>query len=498
MEFPRASGLLLHISSLPSPYGIGDLGPSAYRFVDACKQNGQKYWQVLPVCPEGPGNSPYASPASLAGNPLLISPDLLARDGWLTNEDLRGAPNSPANAVDFAAVRDYKRQLLMVAFSRFLKWMWQTNLETFIAEHKDWVLGYAQFCAFKEKYQNRIWTEWPADEAHSTIRAQSLQELEGQATQYFHLFEQYVFQQQWDRLHEYCREQGVQIIGDLPIYVAHDSVDVWLSPDQFQLDESGMPSVVGGVPPDLFSVTGQRWGNPIYRWDKMERDGFDWWRQRMRRALELFDIVRLDHFRGFAGYWEIPASAPTAETGRWVEGPGSRLFESLRQEFGELQIIAEDLGVDSLEMRETMKRYRLPGMVVLQFGFDSDQRNPHLPDNYRSDQIAYTGTHDNDTLAGWWENSSKRIQEFVRAYLSIGRGADFPWAAIRRVMTSSANLAITPVQDVLGLRSESRMNTPGTVDGNWQWRMTGNQLEALEGSVGRQLRTLAQNTGRVH
>ncbi len=497
MEFARASGLLLHISSLPSPYGIGDLGPPAYRFVDACARSGQTFWQMLPVCPAGHGYSPYASPASFAGNPLLISPDLLVSDGWLSEYDLTDVPDWPADRVDFSTVHEYKRRLLMLAFSKFLKWSWQSNLEAFIAKQQDWVLGYAGFCALKEKYANRVWTKWPEKEARMLSHAQSLQDLEDQATLYFHLFEQYVFQQQWMRLRTYCHKHGIRIIGDLPIYVAHDSVDVWRNPEQFQLDESGEPTVVGGVPPDLFSQTGQRWGNPIYRWDEMARDGFTWWKRRMKRALELFDIVRLDHFRGFAGYWEIPASAPTAQTGRWIEGPQGALFESLKHTLSELPFIAEDLGVDSTTMRQIMHQYRFPGMVVLQFGFDSDHQNPHLPDNYRPNQIAYTGTHDNDTLSGWMQTSPECVRAFVRSYLNLIRDEDFPLVALQKVMESPANLVITPVQDVLSLGSEARMNTPGTVDGNWQWRLTSDQMEALEHNSGRHLHTLTRGTERL-
>lgn len=484
MKLPRSSGLLLHISSLPGGC-IGDLGPAARQFADICAASGQTYWQLLPICPTGFGYSPYASPSSFAGNPALISPDLLIDDGLLTLDDLKHAPQGKPYQVDYSRVIPFKQHLLQQAWMRFQERGPLDALIDFFKSEEYWLRDHVTFCQRKSINEDRPWTEWTRDS--SALSSHMLPESVLESPMGYFVFEQYVFARQWSELRDYCRAQGVRIIGDLPIYVAHDSADVWASQELFQLDASGRPTVVAGVPPDFFSVTGQRWGNPLYDWDKMARNGFTWWKQRLRRALALFDVIRLDHFRGFAGYWEIPASEPTAEIGRWVTGPGATLFEHLERELGHLPVIAEDLGVVTPDVPALMQQFGLHGMVVLQFAFDSDMNNPHLPHNYPNNLVAYTGTHDNDTLLGWWNALADWQQRFARDYLGLSDDSELCESAIRKVLSSQADLVITPVQDVLRLDARSRMNTPGTVGDNWEWRLTTAQLHELRDSAGYRL-----------
>ena len=491
MTTQRSSGLLMHVSSLPSRFGIGDLGPQAYAFANACAASMQQYWQVLPVCPVGLGYSPYASPASFAGNPWLISPDQLVRDGWLTPDDLGTPPAGPPDRVDFRVVGKYKQELLTRAFLQFLKWNWSSDFHEFVDTHQTWLFPYATHCAARKRNGHAPWPEWA--EADRTQAASQPPGPDG----YFYLFEQYVFDQQWQALRAHCHERGVKIVGDLPIYVAHDSADVWAHPDQFHLDSDGQPTVVAGVPPDFFSATGQRWGNPIYRWDVMARDGFSWWMRRLRRALDLYDLVRLDHFRGFAGYWEIPAHLPTAETGRWVTGPGQAFFDQMRQSFGHLPIFAEDLGVITPDVEELLQVNGFSGMAVLQFAFDSGNENPHLPHHYRANQFAFTGTHDNDTFLGWWTSAPAREKAFAREYLGIRDGNEVCPKAIERCMHSEAGTVILPVQDVLALGTEARMNLPGMQEGNWAWRLRPHQMESLFREAVPWLRAATAASGRT-
>ena len=492
MHLPRSSGLLLHISSLPGGYGIGDLGPTAWRFAEACAAAGQAHWQILPTCPTGFGYSPYASPSSFAGSPVLISPDLLVTEGLLTPIDLARAPKWGPDSVDYDRVIPLKQKLLKQAWQRFPKHGDLDALAAFAESESYWLQDHAAFCVTREANVGRPWPDWSVAPVARDWTADSL--LSGR--QGYFIFEQFVFAQQWRRLHDHCRNLGVSIIGDLPIYVAHDSSDVWGMQDQFQLDSKGMPTVVAGVPPDFFSRTGQRWGNPIYDWERMAADGYSWWVKRMRRAMELSDIIRLDHFRGFAGYWEIPASQPTAEIGRWVKGPGAALLDNLQNALGHLPLIAEDLGVVTPDVPVLMEHFGLRGMVVLQFGFDSGAANPHLPHNYAKHQVAYTGTHDNDTLVGWWHTLPVKQQEVARDYLQLTDDAQLCAAAVSRVLASDADLVILPVQDVLGLDGRARMNTPGTVGGNWAWRLTDEQLDDLKESAGRRLRQWTLETAR--
>lgn len=470
------------------------MGPEAWKFVDTLAKTGQTWWQLLPVCPVGPGNSPYASPASFAGNPLLISPELMVQDGWLTKTEINACYPHTKGRVDYASVSNYKSTLLRQAFSRFMEQPQTNEYTSFVDREKSWLLSYAAFGSRKMQYHNRTWTSWDPTDRKVPSRNMldpDLPELR------FHLFEQFVFDRQWRRLHKYCGEKGVQIMGDLPIYVAHDSVDVWAHPELFELDHAGEPLVVAGVPPDSFSKTGQRWGNPIYRWKMMETQGFEWWICRIERALSLCDSIRLDHFRGFAGYWEIPATEETAVNGRWATGPGQSFFDRLMEKMGTLPIIAEDLGVITPDVVELMQTNNFPGMAVIQFGFDAGMDNLHLPHNYRPNQCVYTGTHDNNTLLGWWNTLSDYEHNFAKDYLKIESDRDVCRKTVERCLNSEANLVILPVQDILGLGSEARMNFPGTPLGNWNWSLTPDQHQELQKEVGAWLLRSTINNRRM-
>ena len=494
---PRSSGLLLHVTSLPSPYGVGDLGDGAARFVDALERAGQRVWQVLPLVPPGEGDSPYASPSTFALSPLLVSPERMLADGLLSAADLDGAPAFPDDHADFAAVRPFKEQLLASAFERFQGGAGGAALrgafEAYAEREAEWLDDYALFSALKDAHGGAAWAEWPAPlagrdpDALAEARRAHAEAVERER------FDQFVAWRQWTALRERCRAAGVEVLGDLPIYVALDSADVWADRDLFDLDEAGRPREVSGVPPDYFSETGQLWGNPLYRWGRMAADGYDWWRRRLRRTLALVDRVRLDHFRAFEAYWAVPAGDETAVNGRWREGPGDALLDALEASFGRpLPIVAEDLGLITDPVRELIRGHDLPGMVVLQFAFGGDAKNTYLPHNHRPRQVAYTGTHDNDTTAGWWADASADVRAHVARYLGPSE-EPVPRRLVRAAWASVADLAVAPVQDLLGLGSEARMNTPGEGTGNWGWRMTGAQLAALPTAW---LRELTETTGR--
>ena len=500
MVLPRSSGILLHISSLPGRYGIGDFGPSAYKFADLLAHTHQQYWQVLPLVPVGYGYSPYASPSTFAGNPTFISPDILLEQGLLHEEDVRDVPEFTTDCVDFERALPYKFTLLERAFTRFE----QKNdeherrqFEAFCRAHADWLEDYALFAVLKFIHEGKQWTDWPEPlkcRDHRSLNEARHTNARGVAMQKYW---QYLFDKQWNALKSYCTERSIKIIGDLPIYVAHDSADVWSNSDLFKLDAEGMQTVVAGVPPDYFSETGQRWGNPIYRWDLMKENNYSWWIQRFASILKQVDIIRLDHFRGFEAYWEVPSSEETAVHGRWVKGPEAALFQAVEDELGQLPIIAENLGVITPEVVQLMKRFKFPGMAVLQFGFDGDSNSEFLPHNFTRNLIAYSGTHDNDTINGWWWNDKsthdiaviERARSFARDYLNIADDSKgIHWTCLRALMGSVANLVITPLQDILGLNSSGRMNTPGTVGPqNWAWRYSPEMLKDSDIETLRQL-----------
>lgn len=477
----RSSGLLLHPTSLPGPYGIGDLGPEAYAWVDTLVRAKQKWWQVLPLGPTGYGDSPYQSFSAFAGNPYLISPDRLIADGLLKREDLGGV-RFPAGRVDFGAVIPFKVKLLARAWENFQAGAAKALrplFDSFCAEQISWLDDLALFMALKEAHSGASWLTWEPELARRrTAALNRAQEKLGRAADRYR-FQQFLFFRQWNELKTYANAHGVQIIGDAPLFVSSDSADVWAQPQLFHLDKSGRPTVVAGVPPDYFSPTGQLWGNPLYDWKAARRTDYAWWLARLRAMLRQFDLVRLDHFRGFEAYWEIPADQLTAEVGRWVKGPGAALFDALRatseNDSSALPILAEDLGVITPEVEALRDGLSLPGMKVLQFAWGDGPENLFLPHNFSQNSVVYTGTHDNDTTRGWYATASEKERDFCRRYL--GRdGADISWDFIRLAWASVALVAIAPVQDVLALGSEARMNLPGTLGGNWSWRYSGSGL----------------------
>jgi 4-alpha-glucanotransferase len=485
MHWVRASGILLHPTSLPGRYGIGDLGNAAYDWIDFLASSHQTLWQVLPLGPTGYADSPYACLSAFAGNPLLISLDKLHLEGYLAATDLADVPAFPPHRVDYGRVIARKLPLLERAATKFLSCaspQQQDAYQQFARQNQHWLDDYALFAAAKERHNQSIWYDWDRDIA---LRAPAaVENWRAQAADRIsvHKVLQFFFFQQWRALKQYANDRGVRIIGDMPIFVATDSADVWANRDLFFLDERGRPTRVSGVPPDYFSETGQRWGNPIYRWAVMAERGFQWWVSRTQAALQQFDMIRIDHFRGFAAYWEIPATEPTAVNGRWVPGPGADFFQAIRDRLGDLPIIAEDLGVITPEVTDLLQQFGFPGMKILQFAFDQDAlrasfdvsspgwRNPFLPHNYVPHCVAYTGTHDNETTLGWLRNATPAQKKAALDYLGCTE-SDFVQAMIRGVLASVANTAILPLQDILELGNKARMNHPGTVGANWTWRV---------------------------
>lgn len=480
MAFKRSSGILLHPTSLPGPYGIGDLGPQAFRFVDWLASTGCKLWQILPFGPTGYGDSPYQCFSAFAGNPYLISPDDLFAEGLLTQADLDlMKENSSASKVDFGLVIPKKLNLLLTAFTNFESHTEHLReaFDYFCAENSFWLDDFALFMALKESNGGGAWSGWSANlkRRDEATLSKAKRELSQSIERYS--FYQFLFFRQWNKLRAYAKSKEIQIIGDVPIFVAYDSADVWSHPELFFLDENGNPTVVAGVPPDGFSATGQLWGNPLYDWDAHKKENYDWWLSRIKTTLQNVDILRFDHFRGFAGYYEIPAEHTTAEHGRWVAGPSKDFFTAVDNFLGNglnvdgtgLPIIAEDLGLITPDVIELLNAFNLPGMKVLQFGF-SGPDNPFLPHNYVPNCIAYTGTHDNDTAFGWFATVDEHERNFAKRYLEID-GHDFAWDLIRATWKSVAVFAVAPMQDVLGLGGEARMNFPSKLGGNWEWRM---------------------------
>ncbi len=473
----RSSGLLLHPTSLPGPYGIGGLGEEACRFVDFLADSRQSLWQILPLVPVGYGNSPYQSPSSFAGNPLLIDPDVLLRERYLRKEDLQPLPVFPSDRVDYEAAGRYKERVLGAAFRTFRTAPpdgAREAFEAFSAENAGWLDDYALYSALRAAFASAGreggWSGWPEELVRrkpQALRAWQERLAEEVLEQQFR---QFLFYGQWAEVKRYANEKGVRIVGDIPIFVSYDSAEVWAHPELFQLRQDRSPRVVAGVPPDYFSETGQLWGNPLYNWERMRSDGFAWWVARLRHMLRLVDIVRIDHFRGFQASWEIPAEEKTAVKGRWIETPGMEFFRAAERELGRLPIIAEDLGLITPEVHALRELLGFPGMKVLQFAFGEDEFNPYLPHNYEPRCAVYTGTHDNNTTIGWYRSLPEGTRDHVRRYLARD-GHDVAWDFIRLAWSSVAGMALTTPQDLLGLGEEGRMNLPSTPSGNWGWRL---------------------------
>ncbi len=501
MSFERLAGILLHPTSLPSCNGIGDFGPEAYKFVDFLFAAKLGLWQVLPLSPPGLGDSPYSATSAFAGNPLLISLERLADRGWIARDRIgdRLKPSAVSSAgarIDFEQVKTAKLPLLHEAAQNFLE---RSNgdrqrFESFKRENAWWLDDFVLFNVMRQVHQGLSWSAWPRElagrepEALHKFGVQHQRELEVERAIQFAFFEQ------WRALRRYAAERRIKVVGDVAIFVSYDSADVWRHPDLFHLDEEFQPTVVAGVPPDAFSATGQRWGNPLYRWDVCKSRGYDWWVQRMSWAVTICDIVRLDHFRGFESYWEIPAAEPTAVNGHWVAGPKDDLFQVLRSRLGDLPFIAEDLGMITPAVHALRERLGIPGMKVLQFAFGDPGAHIYLPHNFEPNCVVYTGTHDNDTTAGWWASGATPEEKRYAADY-VGSAQDgIPWAFVRTAFTSVAKLAIVPLQDVLGLGSEGRMNTPSHTDGNWGWQF---ESGALEHDLAEKLAALSTVTDRV-
>ncbi len=483
-RLPRASGVLLHPTSLPGPHGSGDLGPAAHHFVDWLASAGQSLWQMLPLGGIGAGNSPYMSSSAFAGNLLLIDLGELQQRGWLSPQALDGAPAHTPARLDFATVHPWRMQRLADAAAAFFGGSSsapaaspadRSSLAAFCAEHADWLDDYALFMALCEANQWADWCTWAPG-----LVVRDAAALEQASTQHrqridFFRFCQWCFFRQWVALRAHAHMRGIQIIGDTPIFIAYQSAEVWARQDLFELDPQGRPSVVAGVPPDYFAATGQRWGNPLYRWAAHADEGYAWWVQRMRRTLALVDIVRVDHFRGFADYWEIPAVEPTAVNGRWLPGPGQALFDAIATALGPVPIIAEDLGLLSQPAKDLLASTGLPGMAILQFAFAGDATDPYLPHNHQQHSVVYTGTHDNNTSIGWWAGASEHERHHARAYLGCD-GHDIAWALMRVASASVADTVVHPMQDILTLPADCRMNLPGSASGWWVWRFEWSQV----------------------
>jgi 4-alpha-glucanotransferase len=491
MRFPRSSGILLHPTSLAGRFGIGDFGPQARSFVDFLADAGQTLWQVLPLGPTGFGDSPYQCFSAFAGNPLLISPQRLVEKGWLDPAAMERVPAFPESQVDFACVIPWKTALLELSARQFFQRASvndRARFEAFCAAAGPaWLDDFALFMALKQHHNGAMWTLWdPSLRRRDSEALARWRERLAEPIAIQRLL-QFVFFLQWQELRHYAQSRGVRIVGDLPIYVAHDSADVWANPQYFQLDDAGNPTVVAGVPPDYFSATGQLWGNPIYRWDTLARGGYAWWLERLRAALAMLDMIRLDHFRGFEAYWEVPADEPTAVKGRWVKGPGAALYQAAQEALGELPLVAENLGVITPEVEAIRNEFGFPGMAILQFAFGNDPQAPTFrPHNYSRELVAYTGTHDCDTTTGWWtstgrgestrsEDDIRAEREFTKKYLNTD-GCEIHWVFIRALLASVADTVLIPLQDVLGLGTEARMNQPATIGGNWRWRYSEEML----------------------
>ena len=480
MTFERSAGILLHPTSLPGKHGIGDLGNEAYNFVNFLAASGQTLWQVFPLGPTGYGDSPYQCFSAFAGNPLLISPEKLFESGFLSEEDINNTADGDNHRIDYGYIIEYKRDLLYKAFEKFKKNPNGTehDFDAFCKSNKTWLDDYAFFMAAKDYHGGNLWTKW--DKALVRREEHALNEWSTKLSDNIHYYKfvQFQFFAQWKNLKSYANEKGIKIIGDMPIFVAYDSADLWAHKDLFTVDKDGKLKTVAGVPPDYFSATGQLWGNPLYKWDKMEEDDFLWWRQRFSQLLEINDIIRIDHFRGFDAYWEIPGGAPTAENGRWLKAPGEKLFNIVKKYLGDFPILAEDLGVITKSVEKLRDDFNYPGMKILQFAFGTGMERKFLPHRYVQNCVVYTGSHDNDTTRGYFEKAEVEdndIMEHAQRYLNY-YGSDMVSKLIQTAYASVANMVIIPMQDILNLGSEARMNFPGKLGGNWTWRFSWDQV----------------------
>lgn len=491
----RTSGVLMPISSIPSPYGIGTMGKQARKFVDFLVKGGQKYWQILPICPTSYGDSPYQSFSSFAGNPYFIDLEYLCKDKLLTKKECESFQwGSNPKYVDYGIMYESRYALLRKVYARFTKKEPQ-DFEKFCENEKQWLDDYALFMALKDANGGQAWPNWD-----KSLRLREKKAMEEATEKYseeirFYKMLQYLFYQQWNALKTYANEAGIEIIGDVPIYVAGDSADVWANPDQFYLDENLEPIEVAGCPPDAFSDDGQLWGNPLFRWDVMKKDGYTWWTRRIKAMSELYDIIRIDHFRGFDSFYAIPAKDDTAKNGQWKQGPGMDLFCELEKKLGKLPIIVEDLGFLTPSVHKLLKDSGFPGMKVIQFAFDSREESDYLPHTYTNHCVVYTGTHDNDTVMGWMKTAPKASVKYAKEYLNLTKEEGYNWGMMRAAWSSVADMAIVPMQDILGLGSEARINTPSTLGNNWKWRATPEQIDA---KVAKKLYHYMQMYGRVN
>ncbi|HCR49274.1 MAG TPA: 4-alpha-glucanotransferase [Bacteroidetes bacterium] len=505
MAFPRASGVLLHVSSLPDSPGIGDLGKSCDRFLDFLHKAGQRYWQILPLGPTGYGDSPYQCFSAFAGNPLLVSPERLIADGLLKAQPLEGFKGDKEDRVDFGKVVLSKKLILRESFDYFMEegtTAQKTDFEAFCAQYSSWLDDFSLFMAIKNDLGGKAWWEWPLPlKLRDPAALAGAKERLSESVQLYQ-YQQWVFFSQWARVKQRANAQGIEVIGDLPIFVARDSAEAWAKPALFYFDAQANPTIVAGVPPDYFSETGQLWGNPLYRWDKMAEDGYQWWIERFRALLDIVDIIRIDHFRGFAEYWAVPGGDETAVNGKWEKGPGTALFQAVLDALGKLPIMAEDLGLMTPSVHNLRDHFSFPGMHILQFAFALDigatseaDLYPHLPHRYKPNSVTYTGTHDNNTTKGWWQKDATEAEKrkFCE-YLNVD-GSSVVWDLIQTCFFCPSDTAIVPMQDLLALDEGARMNFPGHPSGNWQWRA---KSDAFSDDLARSLRELTETAGRLN
>lgn len=491
----RCAGILMPITALPSPYGIGTIGKAAYEFADFLKASGQKIWQILPVGPTSYGDSPYQSFSTYAGNPYMIDLDFLIEDGLLIEDDVKDRNwGSNKNEVDYAMIYQSRFDVLYCAFKRFKKCD-QTEFKQFIKENKEWLDNYSLYMAVKKSFGMKAWTEWPDED----IRVRKPEAVKAYKSKYrndirFWKFVQFMFYKQWEKFRAYVNGLGIEILGDMPIYVAMDSADTWANPEVFWLDEERNPVRVAGCPPDYFSATGQLWGNPLYDWEYLKSTNYKWWFERIKSASKLFDITRIDHFRAFDSYYAIPFPAENAINGDWMEGPGIEFFEKMKEEIGDIPIVAEDLGSLTDGVRQLLKDSGYPGMKVLEFAFDSGEENDYLPHKYTENSVVYSGTHDNDTIMGWFDTAKESDINYATEYCKLTKEEGYNWGIIRVAYESRSNYAIIQMQDILGLGSEARFNIPSTLGGNWVWRI---DKEALTAELANKLKTMSETYGRL-